>query len=240
MRRTVSLFEFMPYGAPELIAARRPHLAAALTTSSAIAALMFAAALLVSPLLRVPVVPVVHDHFIDPWPDSPAQPNINPPPPPIVPAKPHAQYDDGIVIPVPPSDAPIVENPPNGGTSADPSGGLERGEPDSGAPGISHDVLPKFGDYVHVDELPVPINEFKPEYPEFARQVNAEGYVVVHALVGKDGHVLQVKLDEKFRNPLFNDASVEGAKRWVFKPAYSDGHPVPVWFAIPFHYVLRE
>ncbi len=241
MRRTVSLFEFMPYGAPELIAARRAHLAGALTTSSSIAALMFAAALLLSPFLRVPAGPIDPSHFIEPPPDFPRQPNINPPLPPIVPAKPHAGVDDGIVVPVPPSEAPIFENPSKGGTSTDPRAGRqEQGEPDAGAPGAAAEALPKFGVYVHVDELPVPINEFKPEYPEFARQVNAEGYVVVHALVGRDGHVLQVKLDDKFRNPLFNDASVEGAKHWVFKPAYSDGHPVPVWFAIPFRYVLRE
>ena len=36
MKRRVSLFEFMPYGAPELIEGSRPHMARALTVGSAL------------------------------------------------------------------------------------------------------------------------------------------------------------------------------------------------------------
>lgn len=241
MRRTVSLFDFMPYGAPELIAARRPHLAAALTSASALAATMFIAALVLSPLIRMPSAPIQHGIIvIDPPPPS-ALPNIAPPPPPITPTRSHAGSDASIVIPVPPSEAPMVESFSGPGTSTAPStGALVAGESDAGSQGSSSEVLPEFGVYVHVDELPVAITEFKPEYPELARQVGAEGYVVVQALVGKDGHVLSVRLDDKLRDPLFNEASLDGAKHWVFKPAYSDGHPVAVWVPIPFRFVLRE
>src|SRR5204862_4583520 len=62
MRRTVSLSEFMPYGAPELLAARRPHLALALTISSACAVLLFAIALRVIPIGRIDL-PKIDERF---------------------------------------------------------------------------------------------------------------------------------------------------------------------------------
>ena len=64
--------------------------------------------------------------------------------------------------------------------------------------------------------------------------------MIVHALVGKDGRVVQVRLEPKFSIPLLDETALDAARRWVFKPAFANGHPVAVWFAIPFHFVLNE
>ena len=242
MRRTVSLFEFMPYGAPELLASRRSHLSFALATASAVAALVFITALQLAPLMRSPIPASDAQHWIVPPPDFTAHRYEPPAPAPVAPARPRVRADAGILVPVPPSEAPPIEPASNAGR---PGGETVKGEPDAGSPatsgpGAGEAPLPEFGVYVHVDEILVAITEYKPKYPELARSVGAEGYVVVHALIGRSGRVLDVRLDKVFTNPLFDETALEGARHWVFKPAYSDGHPVPVWTTIPFRFVLRE
>src|SRR5262249_15485262 len=49
------------------------------------------------------------------------------------------------------------------------------------------DSLPKFGDFVYVEELPEAIQKVAPQYPTWAREKGLEGIVMVQALVGKDG-----------------------------------------------------
>jgi len=39
--------------------------------------------------------------------------------------------------------------------------------------------------------------------------------------------------------PLLNDVALAAARRWVFTPALSNGKPVAVWTAIPFHFRLN-
>jgi outer membrane biosynthesis protein TonB len=64
--------------------------------------------------------------------------------------------------------------------------------------------------------------------------------VIVQALIGKDGHVKRVVVDPKFSIPLLNDSALTAAKQWVFTPASANGHPVMVWYAISYHFVLHE
>ena len=82
--------------------------------------------------------------------------------------------------------------------------------------------------------------EFKPEYPSFARDAGVEGLVLVHALIGKDGRVVRAEVDAKHSIPMLNQTALEAAKRWVFTPATTNGHPVAVWYAIPFRFVLHN
>jgi periplasmic protein TonB len=242
MKRTVSLFEFMPYGAPELLAATRPHLALSLAAASLALLLAFCAALQIVPGLRGAVshcdvrVDLTNVRF-------PAPPPLFVPRVPataIAHASPHAAHATPVVLP---DDIVLPTEPPPGsaGGFGEPSAsGVSGAEPDAAESGTADAALPVRGVYVYVDELPVSIREVKPDYPELALDAGVEGFVLVHALVGKDGRVMRVELDEKFASPLLNQAALEAAKRWVFKPAFVNGHPVPVWSDIPFRFVLHE
>jgi TonB family protein len=57
--------------------------------------------------------------------------------------------------------------------------------------------------------------------------------------VGKDGRVLDVVTAPGGSIPLLDDAALEAARRWVFKPALANGHPVIVWVALRFDFSLR-
>lgn len=242
MRRTVSLSEFMPYGAPELLAAHRPHLIQAIAASSAIAVMLFATALQISPLLRAPRILEDAGVILDPLPYPPSIRPFEPPPPKVAPARARARIDDGVIVPAPPGevppDEPLIDSR---GTAEGPTGPGPDVAPhvDVGT-GSSAEPIPVRGVFVPVDELPVLVRDFKPEYPPLAREAGVEGLVVVYALVGKDGRVLRVELDEKAAVPLLNEVALEAAKRWVFTPAIANGHPITYWFAIPFRFVLRE
>jgi TonB family protein len=98
--------------------------------------------------------------------------------------------------------------------------------------------LPKLGEYVFVEELPVPIVKTPPIYPELARESRVQGTVVVQALVGKDGRVKDTRVAESVS--LLDDAALDCVKQWVFKPALARGAPVAVWVAIPVRFKLRS
>jgi len=242
MKRTVSLFEFMPYGAPELLAADRPHLARALMLSSLAAVLVFLAAW---PMLsRLSTRTIVVRTYDLPY-DFMPRPIIEPPPPDLVPPR---------VLPQPASALPagaiseLVSDAPEVSFESEPalttSGEIETGT--SGDPIVIPggrspvaEVLPERGAARPVDELPAEIVVYKPDYPSIARDAGVEGLVVVHALIGRDGRVLRAEVDAKHSIPLLDETAREAALRWRFTPAYYGGQSVAVWYAIPFRFVLN-
>lgn len=100
----------------------------------------------------------------------------------------------------------------------------------------SSDDLPAQGEFVYYEDEPVPVTTVQPNYPEFAREAQIQGKVVLHVLVGKDGRVKNVKVAKGVTG--LNDAAMEAVRKWVFKPALSNNKPVAVWVEVPvdFHF----
>jgi periplasmic protein TonB len=242
MTRAVPLSQFMPYGAPDLIAAGPAHLSRAVVTSSALAVAAFflcvvAAALIPKPVLKTVRIP--HD-VIDltgvMLPPPLIQPS-QPPAPPIARGEP----DVGVIEPV--TEQPEIVEPVGPVTPARPDGDRRAtGDPMivSSQPYVAEERLPDPTDFVYTDELPVPVKEVKPEYPSLGREAGVEGLVIVHILVGKDGHVMRAQVSEKFSIPILNEAALDAARRWVFKPALANNHPVVVWETLQFRFRLHD
>jgi TonB family protein len=91
--------------------------------------------------------------------------------------------------------------------------------------------LPGPTDYVPTDAPAEPIHTVKPEYPDLARQARVEGTVVVQALVGADGRVLQTRVLRSI--PLLDGAAQDAVRRWSFHPAQQGGRPVATWVSVP-------
>ncbi len=70
------------------------------------------------------------------------------------------------------------------------------------------------------------------------RQGVARPYVA-HVLVGRDGRVLDVRIDQGHSVPMLDEAAVRAARQWVFTPAFANGKPVAVWVAVPFNFSLQ-
>ena len=235
MKTAVSLYEFMPYGAPELLQSRQEHMARALVLGSALTVALYAAAVALTALIAsAPVRLPSPTHFtITPEPPPPLNPDL--PHQVATPVTPKLLFAIPVPVPEAPVDQPI----------AAPGDVLKSAsQPATEGNGITiqaqvGDTLPALGDYVYFEELPVPITQITPTYPDLAREAGVEGTVMVNVLVGKDGRVIEVQVDKKRQVPMLNDAALAAARLWVFKPALSNNQPVAVWTAIPFNFRLH-
>lgn len=241
MTARIPLFDFMPYGAPELMSAYRRHMLRGLMTSCALVIALFATLLLILPRLpevaRVEMPSVIIDGPVNVT--IPRDP-IRPSDPPRV--KVSTQQKFGGIVPV--RDELLDENrsfaefdyglttqQEEGSIGSEQTTGLSIGAG-------TGEELPERGVYVFHDEAPVAI--VTPTfYPEFAREAGIEGRVLVHILIGKDGHVLRAELDAKIHDPALDEAALESVKQWVFTPAMANGHPVAVWDTVPFVFTLH-
>lgn len=239
----ISLYEFIPYGAPDLHASARRNMSRAMALSSGLMATLFFACLFILPRLGEPDVVEI------PFPRSEWVVDLDEPlvhePPPLVPftppAAPAAKVADGIATPVPDQTAdPDVTIPSRGAADRIP---LEHGGGGgSGAiarPAAPPEAWPEPEAYVYVEELPNPVIEVPPVYPELAREARVEGTVLARLLVGGDGRVLDVRIEPGHSIPLLDAAAEEAARRWVFTPALANGRAVMVWVAVPFRFRLQ-
>jgi len=97
--------------------------------------------------------------------------------------------------------------------------------------------MPGEGEFVYYEDEPVPVTQVKPDYPEFARDAQIQGTVLLHVLVGKDGRVKNVKVKKSITG--LDDAAIKAIKQWVFKPALSNNKPVAVWVEVPMNFHLN-
>lgn len=72
-----------------------------------------------------------------------------------------------------------------------------------------------------------------PRYPAAALETKTSGKVVLRVLVGADGSVKDVVVDESVPAGVFDAASIEAARKWRFNPAIEDGQPVEGWVRVP-------
>ncbi len=97
--------------------------------------------------------------------------------------------------------------------------------------------LPRFGEYVYVEELPRVVMRVSPLYPEAARDANVEGTVRLHVLVGGDGRVKDARIAKSI--PMLDAAAITAVRQWIFAPAQAKNRPVAVWVALDVRFRLR-
>ena len=118
-----------------------------------------------------------------------------------------------------------------GGASGFGAGGgavVVGGDDDSPAPGA----------FVPVEQLPELVTIPEPEYPQHARDAQVEGVVKLMVLVGKDGRVKNVKIEQSII--MLDDAAKKAAEQAVFRPALWQKKPVAVWVSVPIRFSLRQ
>jgi periplasmic protein TonB len=166
----------------------------------------------------------------------PPPPLSSAPPPPVIPNQPIVKPTIGTPVPVADALAPeqtIMTQQEIAAINA-PVGTSGTGRDSLVI--ASSDDMPNEGEFVYYEDEPVPVTQVQPAYPEFAREAQIQGKVVLHVLVGKDGRVKNVKVIRGVTG--LNEAAVDAIKKWVFKPALSNNKPVAVWVEVPmdFHF----
>lgn len=71
-----------------------------------------------------------------------------------------------------------------------------------------------------------PVHETKPEYPAIAIAAKIQGTVVLQAIVGKDGRVVEIRVVGG--PPMLQLAAIDAVRQWVYEPYLLDGEPVEV------------
>ncbi len=236
----VSLFEFMPYGAPELREVARKYMFRAVMVATGgyivISLLGFGTLLLVKQAPKETSVIVV------PYREIAAPPPLSndAPPPQVAITTPVAPPTVGVAVPVPDAEAPpeqtiASQEEISAQTQSAPTS--DNGDNQIVVQPPSEDEMPKLGEYVYFEEMPEAITKVGPLYPDIAREAGVDGVVTVQALVGKDGKVKDTKVTKSV--PMLDAAAVTAVRQWVFKPALSNNKPVAVWVAIPVRFNLH-
>ncbi len=85
-------------------------------------------------------------------------------------------------------------------------------------------------------EEPTPVSRWEPQYPEFAKEAQIQGSVVLRVSVDYDGTVTDIKVMEGVTG--LNEAAINAVKHWKFRPATLNGKPVPASLNVPvgFHF----
>lgn len=86
------------------------------------------------------------------------------------------------------------------------------------------------------DEMPVAVTRAACESP-LEMLPSMEGTVIVLALVLEDGIVSDTRVVKSI--PMLDEAAIECARQWRFRPAKTRGVPVAAWFAIPIRFTGR-
>lgn len=75
-------------------------------------------------------------------------------------------------------------------------------------------------------QLPQPITRLAPKYPPGMARKGAEGWVQVNFVVGKQGNVKEVVINDSSGIDGFEREAIRAIKKWKYTPAFVDGQPV--------------
>lgn len=101
----------------------------------------------------------------------------------------------------------------------------------------SADLVREIGDILNYDSPPTIVSAPKPEYPDFARDMGAEGKVLLKVLVLEDGKVGAVQVLES-PHPILTGKAIDAVRQSLFAPATLAGQPVKATVVMPFVFRL--
>jgi len=81
------------------------------------------------------------------------------------------------------------------------------------------------------------VRQPQPIYPDEARKSHAEGSVVLHAIIGTDGHVKELSLVSG--DPILADAAMTAVKQWQYQPTKLNDVPAEVDTTITVTFRMR-
>ena len=82
------------------------------------------------------------------------------------------------------------------------------------------------------------ITRVQPIYPQRAKDAGAQGTVLLHAVVSKDGRPLSLQVLSSQVNPDLARAAVEAVSQWRYQPTLLNGEPVEIDTTIQVNFTL--
>ena len=141
----------------------------------------------------------------------------------------------------PPSDGPGSE-----GIGTSKGGGVGPGEGPGYGPGKNGigggsggpGGRPRSASSPQLTSKPMPMNRPRPNYTEEARMQRVQGVIKASVLVGPDGIVKLVRLQNGLPAGLDEEA-IRAAYEMRFRPAFSNGRPIETWVTLEIEFNLR-
>jgi protein TonB len=193
---------------------------------------------------------------------------VEPPPPPKPPPRPKITKPIDLTKPQPkappPSDKPfdankpVNNNPPapvpdfgvnpsltsDQGSFAVRTGGTAMADPEKVKNAKKGEGTGGTGEFnpvpvARVTKMPELIADHKVDYPEEARKQGIEGKVVLQIDIDENGKVVKARVVKGAGYGL-DEAAVAAAYKFQFKPAFSEGLPVPVRILYTYSFILEE
>ena len=88
-----------------------------------------------------------------------------------------------------------------------------------------------------VVKTPLKVRHVPPIYPAIAQQARVEGVVIIEAIVGVDGRVMEARVLRS--KPLLDEAALAAVRQWEFTATTLNGVPVPVIMTVTVNFTLR-
>jgi TonB family protein len=101
------------------------------------------------------------------------------------------------------------------------------------------ELIGDFDDRLDFDVPPMLVRAARPEYPDIAQKMGAEGMVRLKALILEDGTIGGVQVEES-ANPILVDAAITALRESLFIPAKKAGQPCCGTVIIPFIFGSEE
>ena len=95
-------------------------------------------------------------------------------------------------------------------------------------------------DFVAFDSPPVLVHAEPPEYPDLARQAEADGTVTVVVTIDVTGRVINARVHDSDTIEALEQAAINAAYKFLFEPAKQRDVPVPCQILVPFEFSLNN
>ena len=85
-------------------------------------------------------------------------------------------------------------------------------------------------------KAPTQISKVQPVYPAIAQSARVSGVVILEALIGTDGRVVDTRVLRSI--PLLDESAVTAVRQWQYTPTLLNGVPVPVIMTVTVTFTL--
>jgi protein TonB len=82
------------------------------------------------------------------------------------------------------------------------------------------------------------VHQAEPDYPEVAKEQNAQGTAVVFATIGPNGNVISTRIDQSTGNRLLDAAALTAARESTFQPPMINGKPATETYRLLYTFAL--
>ncbi|HKF48411.1 MAG TPA: M56 family metallopeptidase [Terracidiphilus sp.] len=83
------------------------------------------------------------------------------------------------------------------------------------------------------------VHQVPPQYPKQAKVEHVEGKVMLNAIIGKDGSVEHIDVQQSVRGDL-DQAAIDAVRQWKYEPVLLNGEPIEVETTINVTYSLKR